>query len=106
MAATQTIEKTETLVLAPEQQDSKSYDVFDLPVAVERVEEDKPAVAVEVATELSTQFSFLSGSIRLVGQLVRPFMAVYGWMGGPPKTGQQRHRQVMVQRPNSKHLVI
>ena len=91
MAVTQTIEKTETLVQTPEQQESKAYDVFALPVAVEGAAEEKPA-AVDVATELSTQSSFLSGSIRLAGQLIRPFMAVYGWMGGPPTTSQRRHQ--------------
>ena len=78
MAVTKTTGKTETFVVAPEQQDSKSSDVFDPPVAVKGLAEEKPIAAVGVTTEHPAQSSFLSGSIRLVGQLIRPLMAMYG----------------------------
>ena len=79
MAATQTIERTETLVLTPEQQDSKAFNVLVIPAAVESVQEENLVTAsVEISTEPQIQTSFLDGSIRLAAQLVRPLMAVYG----------------------------
>ena len=92
--ATQTIERqnelveenVSTLVLTPEMESPMSYDFLVIPGDAEVVEE----------AELRS--SFPAVGIRLLAKLTRPVVAAYDWMGGPPKTGQQRHRQVMAQR--------